>query len=319
MKYTLPILTAALALIATTASAIEYYYPEYYSNTNYDVSSTTVGRPSPWNQDQTIPQQQQTIDYGDYKIVRTSPDYGVFSGDIINHYKISITGDNVDLYLADWMDTATGKHQEDALTSLNKNLTSYGYYFVDGNTHLDANGVEYDHEIFKMQDAVNDSSRYVVLETYPANDGDTVRHGYYLGNFSNGDEIEIYMQNEDGSIRSNSYNYEGGRYFVDNYDQVVAARLGYGEGITAEEKEIARKTMPIAELAPSSGRSVFFGIYAGAPEAFLSVVSDGTSDIIPDDNGTFGSPLPGGLQIALIAGLFGLGFWYVRRRKSIAA
>ena len=34
---------------------------------------------------------------------------------------------------------------------------------------------------------------------------------------------------------------------------------------------------------------------------------------------TMGQPLPGGLQIALIAGLFGLGFWYVRRRKATVA
>ena len=36
-------------------------------------------------------------------------------------------------------------------------------------------------------------------------------------------------------------------------------------------------------------------------------------------NGAAGSPLPGGLQMALIAGLFGLGFWYVRRRKTSVA
>ena len=34
--------------------------------------------------------------------------------------------------------------------------------------------------------------------------------------------------------------------------------------------------------------------------------------------GTSGAPLPGGVSIALVAGLFGLGLWYVRRRKAVA-
>ena len=307
MKHILPILTAALALMASTASAIEYYYPEYYSNTNYDVKPTTVSGPGYWTPGQTVPRQQQVLDYGDYQIVRTTADWGNFSGDPNNRYKIRVTGENVDLYLADWLDTASGKDQTDAV--INKKVTAYGYHFVDGKTHVDANGVQYDREIWEMQDAVNDPERFVVFETYKANDGDTIRHGYYLGNFSAGDEIEIYMRDASGEIYSDSGSavaYGQARYFVDNYDQVVAARLGY----TDADKAIAKKTMPLAELAPTNGHSVFFGIYAGAPESFLTIVSDG---------GPVGSPLPGGLPIALCAGVFALGFWYVRRRKAIAA
>lgn len=65
----------------------------------------------------------------------------------------------------------------------------------------------------------------------------------------------------------------------------------------------AGKAMPLSQLIPNvyineglvTGTAVAFGIY-----------------------GTVGKPLPGGLPIALVAGLFGLGFCYIRRRKAIA-
>lgn len=68
----------------------------------------------------------------------------------------------------------------------------------------------------------------------------------------------------------------------------------------------SKKAMPLSHLTPfefinnaiSEGTTVQFGIY-GVTAA--------------------GSPLPGGLQVTLIAGLFGLGFWYVRRRKITVA
>ena len=52
---------------------------------------------------------------------------------------------------------------------------------------------------------------------------------------------------------------------------------------------------------------------------YFGVVASGAT-YTPGTSGTVsGSPLPGGLQIAIIAGLFGLGFYYVRRRKAMAA
>ncbi len=314
MKHILPILTAALALTVSTASAVEYYSDyfkslDYYSNAVYMTPETLVQETyfNEWYT-QVIPYEQQTIDYGSYQVIRTSPNWGSFSyGEIKNSYKIRITGENVDLYLADWMDTATGIDQNDALTS--KKITQYGYHFVDDKTHVDANGVEYDREVWDMQDAINDSDRYGVLEKFKVSGGETLRHGYYLGNFSAGDEIEIYLKDASGEIYSNQYRDQGGRYDAPNYDQVVAAQLGAGSLENSYEIQLeARKAMPLAELTPSSGNTVFFGIYAGAaPE--ITFIRD---DVV-------GRPLPGGVQIALIAGLFGLGFWYVRRRKAIAA
>ena len=87
---------------------------------------------------------------------------------------------------------------------------------------------------------------------------------------------------------------------------------GYGIGVPASDSvvqaqqhiswEQARKVMPLAALDVGSGHRVFFGLYVGA-----------------DDDGPVGSPLPGGLPTALTCGIFALGFWYVRRRKAVAA
>jgi hypothetical protein len=66
-------------------------------------------------------------------------------------------------------------------------------------------------------------------------------------------------------------------------------------------KEAAQKAMPLSQLIPTNGYAVAFGMYAWA-----------TGEAVQ------GGPLPGGLSIALIAGLFGFGFCYVRRRKAIA-
>lgn len=64
----------------------------------------------------------------------------------------------------------------------------------------------------------------------------------------------------------------------------------------------AQRAMPLSQLIPGTweGKAVTFGLYGIA-----------TGEALP------GGPLPGGLQSALIAGLFGLGFFYVRRRKAI--
>ena len=73
-------------------------------------------------------------------------------------------------------------------------------------------------------------------------------------------------------------------------------------GNMSHEEIASSKAMPLSFLKPGNdinvlgfGKQVAFGFYGVA----------------------VGSPLPSGLQLALIAGLFGLGFCYVRRRKAI--
>ena len=67
-------------------------------------------------------------------------------------------------------------------------------------------------------------------------------------------------------------------------------------------KIAAQRAMPLSQLIPGTfeGKAVTFGLYGVA-----------TGEVV-------GGPLPGGLQTILIAGLFGLGFCYIRRRKAIA-
>ena len=125
---------------------------------------------------------------------------------------------------------------------------------------------------------------------------EVVRNSYYLGEFEAGKDYELYVSyNADGSGGRWSYaDWAGGYnaqtdammsvYLSKNFDNAYNVQAGQ-----------------YAALAQVNNKS--FGLRA-APAA---------------GGGTFGSPLPGGLQIAIIAGLFGLGFWYVRRRKAIAA
>ena len=79
-----------------------------------------------------------------------------------------------------------------------------------------------------------------------------------------------------------------------------SAMYGYNPEFNPDKQvkdDESANAMPLASLDPIGGGRATFGLYA-------------------TPSGTFGSPLPGGLPIALIAGLFGLGFWYVRRRKA---
>ena len=121
------------------------------------------------------------------------------------------------------------------------------------------------------------------------------RNQYFLGTFSEGDEFEIFMKDSNGNTAySYSTLYKGGYgegiNVVENTDKLM---LYYKGGNTTA----ANKAMPLAALDPS-GR-VYYGIYG-------------------KETGPSGAPLPGGLPIALVSGLFALGFWYIRRRKAVA-
>ena len=181
--------------------------------------------------------------------------------------------------------------------------------------------------------------------------GNTVnRYQYYLGTFEPGDVIEVYMKDSttDGVVYSYSSLIEdengesaytpfdpsapvlddGGEYLTAT--QGGFSDGGYAVGSTETDKMLyayyfnealskpnddyhdytafdktgitaaAKKAMPLSQLIPTNGFAVAFGIYGRA-----------TGEAV------HGGPLPGGVQIALIAGLFGLGFCYIRRRKVI--
>ena len=110
--------------------------------------------------------------------------------------------------------------------------------------------------------------------------------------------------------------YQDYRMFLEEFLN-EEGNVVYTAKIPDEEAAIklaAQRAQPLSQLIPGgvASAAVAFGIYA---------VSSGIpADIIDGSgtgHGTVGGPLPGGLQMALIAGLFGLGFYYVRRRKAI--
>ena len=138
------------------------------------------------------------------------------------------------------------------------------------------------------------------------------------GGFGDG---ELILENTDKMVN--------GYYFQDANLKAAAAaagmtpeqveKIGFGNGTEAEVARAAAsaKAMPLSALVTSTdetlGKSnrIYFGIIASAAGFYT----------IDDDSHKIGSaqPLPGGLQLALIAGLFGLGFWYIRRRKTTVA
>ena len=271
MKHILPILTAALALTASAAFAIDYY-PEYYSNGTTSLSA-----------DGTV----ETVSYDNYQVIKTSyPNQGFWHD---SYYKFRITGNNVDLYLTDYIDNVGDSFQKDALEN---KITKYGYFYLDSNDKSKINSSKVTTLSTDNRVQVGDPMKS------PWNDNKITRYGYYLGTFNEGDEIEIFMEDPNGTGRSNTEGYIGG--YGSGVTDASDVMVQYQQNL---DYNAARKAMPLASLDTGNGHRVFYGVYAA----------------VGDGGGTVGSPLPGGLQIALIAGLFGLGFYFVRRRKATVA
>ena len=347
MKYILPILTATLALAATTASANFYY--DYYQDAV--VSGVTDGSDTldGWWYDT---YHTDTTYYKDFDVVRNS-NWNVAEINNSNFYRIHVVGNDVNLYLTDFVDNVGSETNANALYN---NISEYGYrklelvdgkYVATGDTvvnkiSVDKNG---DPIITKLPDG--DSGKAPIIDSIDNNGTIVDRYKYHLGTFNSGDVIELYMKDLDGGEAYSYSNFnevneatntrlgaEGGfgdggyrvnletdemlnGYYYQDENLESAGYTGFGEGeeAMAARALAASKSMPLSALDPSGSR-VYFGIIGM------------TVDIDGDDNGnggsgsgggTVGSPLPGGLSIALIAGLFGLGFWYIRRRKATVA
>ena len=111
----------------------------------------------------------------------------------------------------------------------------------------------------------------------------------FLGEFEADDEIEIYLSTADASVASNS---PTGQYI---------SRFG-------GRQDAADASLPIGQL--------YFGGIDGTQINF-GIIAQGTGGAGGSE--TVGAPLPGGLSIILVSGLFALGFWFVRRRKAVVA
>ena len=403
MKRLLPILTLALLGAAVTASADNFYY-DYYkdpgrSGVSNDYWFRDKGGGGPdgteiyWNIYET---QTDSFSYHDFSVARYSDWANLGNGnsssaqywennlgkadiDNSNFYRIQVSGDNVDLYLTDFVDTALDEYNASALYN---RITEYGYRALeqvkldDGRTIYAAAG---DTVVNTL--SVADGTPYVkyankteftelsTIDSVINQDNTIKRYQYYLGTFNDGDVIELYMKDSAEENPEGVYSYSGineidpatnapvgpqggfgdGGYgvgYTSIYDEELGENVlvavpevieetdemlngyyyqdenledagynGFGEGDDAEAARAAAaaKSMPLSTLVPSSENGVYFGIIAKVDGVIYSPFTNHGGG-----NGTFGSPLPGGLPIALIAGLFGFGFCYVRRRKAIA-
>ena len=362
MKHILPILTVALALTATTAFADNFYY-DYYKDPGQSGVDYEYWTVNPWNKYESG---TDSFTYKNFSVARNS-DWEYLGNaestttekaiiDNSNFYRIHVIGNDVDLYLTDFVDTALDETNSDALYN---RISEYGYrkleqVTVDGRTQYVAAGDTVVNTLSLAEDGTpmvtyagsEEASNLPKIDSVN-NQGNTIdRYQYYLGTFSDGDIIEVYMKDTDAG---EAFSYSGineidpstnapvgavgafgdGGYrvnletdkMVNNYyfqdENLQPEYRGFGEGDAAERAREAAssKAMPLSALDPSESR-VYFGIIAKVD----GVIGGNNGGISGGGNGgTFGSPLPGGLQIALIAGLFGLGFWYVRRRKASVA
>ena len=199
-----------------------------------------------------------------------------------SYYTIRFNGSGT-FYLASLRNSNFGE-QNEFLTNERFGISHYGY-------------IDSKNEIHKFD--IHDPNNIVQITSEIDAGGITVtREGYLLGNFKAGDEIQIYL---DGTFNGN-----------DVWSATNSPQTGIYSSRFGGRQDMSNPTsMPIGQLFFSEDNSaeMNFGIIASGQ----SYVAGGGS------GGAFGAPLPGGLQIALVAGLFGLGFWYVRRRKATVA
>ena len=243
---------------------------------------------------------------------------GVFDGNAGKYFTIKVTGDEGEtgkIYLTNYFNNAYTNQSEvlDGViandeTGVRVKVTEFGYTL--------AKTGEKDIQSFEMTD-----SEHVVNLGASSSDpnmtskawwGETPvsRHGYYLGEFTAGDEIQVYLKavevdangnviaDSEMSTTSNSLTGQHNSNFDVKTDLLNKALL---DASTTDNK------LQVGSLYLKN--QLNFGI--------LGALDDGTY-VYGTSKDVSGSPLPGGVQIALIAGLFGLGFWYIRRRKAIA-
>ncbi|MBR3687510.1 MAG: hypothetical protein IKL85_00375 [Lentisphaeria bacterium] len=278
MKHILPILTAALALAATPV----------FADFNFELQ---------WRGYENTP--------------------GVFDGTAGKYFTIKVTGDEKGkIFLTNYFDSAYQNQSEvldDVITNqktgVSVKVTDFGYKSAKDGL-----------QSFSMTDSdhivdLGASSSDPNMQTY-AWWGETPlsRKGYYLGEFTAGDEIQVYLKavevDADGKpiagTEKSTTSYEVNGQHNSNINEIDT--LNY---------ELLRANATKNELLVGSlyiGNKLNFGIVGtnGNGTYVYGTLKEVTA-------GAAGSPLPGGVQIALIAGLFGLGFWYIRRRKSVVA
>jgi hypothetical protein len=276
-----------------------------------------------------------------------------------NFFRIEVGKDDVQLYLTDFVselnaDTTSFNSSTNAL--FNKDITQYGYRKLDWDAEAGkyVAGELKQFDVFDPEDNTKLSGNVTPIDTVTNENGKEVtRYKYSLGTFDKGAVIEVYMKDSDGGEVFSYSSLDGGEYVpfdTTEYKYIATMQGGFGDGgyvvapieiddmvdsyyfegtnltnagytpfaTDAARNAASAKAMPLSQLIPGgvAEAAVAFGIYATG----LGTDVGGGNGGGGNGGGTSsGAPLPGGLQIALIAGLFGLGFWYIRRRKSTVA
>lgn len=237
-----------------------------------------------------------------YDVETRDYDNSSLEGNAGKYYTVNFSGGSGKVYITDFFSGYWGGVNEppqETLSAPQMGVTQYGYYEVDAEGNRTS-----ELHFFNL----SDENRVLTFDgngnvyKYTNENGDQIsvnRKGYLLGEFSGDKRIEIWMSDGTTSAASNTPVLSED----DNGDMTETHISTYG----VRDNQFNVGSIATLYLGPGHATQVNFGLYAVATEG-----SDGGGTPV-------GSPLPGGLQIALIAGLFGLGFWYIRRRKAIAA
>ncbi len=272
-----------------------------------------------------------------FEILWQKYDHNVYEGYDGMYYTIKATaspGETGKIYLADIFNAPRTSTQSEVLNNneivwgddintpkVRVKVTDFGYTFarqgMSGVTSFTMTSASDSISELQPGDVVKLDSENPLMHSIRnyGEPGVAVRNGYYLGEFKDGDEIQVYLravqvddkgneiENSAMAVTSNNPDGQYNSKFNTRWDQVDLALAN---------NDVSKTKLQIAQLY----------LQGQLPFVILGVKDNGEYvygsskevDWVPQ-----GSPLPGGVQIALIAGLFGLGFWYVRRRKAVTA
>ena len=345
-------LTLALLGAATTASA-NFYYEYYKDPTITDLKDNEVvfAKDKPADVSQ-----YNTVSYKNFEATRFSDWGSDLLGENSNFYYIHPLGKDVDLFLTDRVNSIYKDYSDALFNNISeygyRSLTMVdGKYVPTGETVIYEVFVKDGEPMIKNPDGSITKAK--AIDTVPIYGGsdEMNRYQYQLGTFSSDDVIELYMKDTEGNVaysysdyyktttNGETYEHVGALgafgdgdaeqvklstdmilhqyYYQDtNLEAAGYGTFGYDDAGKAARDAAAAKSMPLSALDPGGSR-VLFGI-VGSVDGVIGGYKENPGGG-SGSGGVAGSPLPGGLQIALIAGLFGLGFWFVRRRKTTVA
>lgn len=183
------------------------------------------------------------------------------------------------LWITDFFNNTGSGTQSELLTSPTYGLTEYGY--------KDSDGIHSWSLTDESRISQGDSYKY---NLYKGENADVMyRNKYYLGDFTAGQEIEIYLGDGTNGVASNT-------------------PAGYHLSTFNKRTDALAPTMDVGQLFLPGGSQINFGI-----------VGMGMGDVGGGSQGTMGQPLPSGTTTLLMAlALMGL-FIYTKKATKVNA